>query len=396
MFDRLTRAPEDPILGLIELVRADKRPEKLDLGIGVYVDESGQSPVMSAVRRAELEVLTKQTSKAYLSARGNHRFLELLGELAFSSKLWSKRSDTIASLQTTGCVAALRLAGDILKLCGGRRIWVSGPTWPVHEPIFRAAGLETLPYPYYSVGSSEVNWTAMLAALEGTEAGDAVLLHGSCHNPTGMDLDAAQWSELATTLKAKNAIPLVDVAYAGFGDGWNEDLAGVRGIIDEIDEAIVAFSCSKSFGLYRERTGALFFAGRSPDDVAAALSNALVAARVNYSMPPDHGAAVVAEILSDPELKADWEAELARMRGRIIGLREKLAAEANRSGLDWNFLTKQRGMFSLLPLSPSEVAWLAAEKAIYMPGNGRICLPGLSNSSCEYLARSCALRAKAR
>lgn len=391
MFEKLQPAPPDPILALAGMAQADTRPEKLDLGIGIYLDETGVSPVMAAVREAERRVLEQQVSKAYLPARGNAAFLERLGRRVFSEGLWSGHGDRIGALQSTGCVAALRLGAEILQRTGCSRIWISDPTWPIHAPIFSAAGLEAASYPYYSVGSAGVDWPEMLEALKGIAPGDAVLLHGCCHNPSGADLSVEQWGELSALLSAQQAIPFIDVAYAGLGSGWDADLAGMRSLIGQADEAIVAVSCSKSFGLYRERTGALYFVGVNGRDAEAALSNGLTAARTNYSMPPDHGAAAVAEILGDPQLEQEWSAELGRMRERISGLRQLLAVKAAEAGLDWSFVRDQQGMFSLLPLTPEQVVRLREDFGIYMPANGRVCIPALSVIGCEYLTRSCGM-----
>lgn len=389
MLGNLETPPDDPILALAGLARADGRLEKLDLGIGIYIDENGNSPVMSAVRRAEQHVLDRQTSKAYLSARGNAAFLDLLGERIFAD-IWREAGGRIGSLQSTGCVAALRLAGEVLRKAGVGRIWLSDPTWPIHAPILGAAGMQPVAYPYYRVGDAGVDWKSMRAALENVRAGDAVLLHGCCHNPSGADLDVEQWREIGRLLSAKGAIALIDIAYAGLGDGWDEDLAGVRAILQKVAEAVVAVSCSKSFGLYRERTGAIYFVAETAQAAAGAVANGMVAARTSYSMSPDHGAATVAEILGDPDIDREWAAELASMRERIARLRHVLAAEAARAGMDWSYLKEQRGMFSLLPLAPEQVARLRDDYAIYMPANGRVCLPGLSEQGCRYLAESCA------
>lgn len=388
MFETLALPPDDPILSLGGLAQADPRPEKLDLGIGVYIDETGRSPVMAAVARAEQQVLDRQVSKAYLSPRGNAAFLSRLGNRLFSPELWSSRLGTIEAMQTVGCVAALRLGAELLARLGARRI--SGPTWPIHAPIFTAAGLEPVEYRYYKAGSAGLDWPAMLASLEAVEPGDAVLLHGCCHNPTGADPSLEQWKALAELLAQRRAIAFFDIAYAGLGRGWNEDLEGFRVVIEALDEAIVAVSGSKSFGLYRERVGALFFAGRNPEQVAAVLAQGLAVARTSYSMPPDHGAATVAEILGDPQLTAEWLSELESMRARIAGLRATLADEAQDAGLDWDYLRHQRGMFSLLPLQPADVVQLRLERAVYMPTNGRICIPGLTAEGARHLARSCA------
>jgi aromatic-amino-acid transaminase len=388
MFENLAAAAEDPILSLMAKVSAERRPEKLDLGIGVYIDETGKSPVMSAVRAAEQVVWRSQTTKAYQPAKGNPDFLELLGERVFSPAMWRQLGGRVASMQTTGCVAALRLGGEVLRRSGVSRIWVPEPTWPIHTTIYASAGLTVESFPYCEAGSEQIDWERMQASLAQVQAGDAFLLHGSCHNPSGVDPSLEQWREIAKRLQDCGAIAFVDIAYAGLGDDWEQDLAGVRSLVAIVSEAIVAISCSKSFGLYRERTGALFFLGEGEATAQAALSNGLSIARTSYSMSPDHGAAVVAAILADPALEADWLAELANMRARIRAMRAELVRCAAVEGTDWTFLLNQKGMFSLLPLTPEQVGRLREQFAIYMPANGRICLPGLTEPGCQHLARS--------
>ncbi|MBO9603763.1 MAG: aspartate/tyrosine/aromatic aminotransferase [Novosphingobium sp.] len=391
MFEKLEAAPPDPILALAGLARADTRPQKLDLGIGIYLDEDGNAPVMAAVRRAEQRVLDGEVSKAYLPASGNAAFLERLGRKVFGEGLWTGRRERFGGIQSTGCVAALRLGAEVLRRAGCRRIWVSDPTWPIHDPIFLAAGLEPVSYPYYSVGAAGVAWDEMVGAVSRMERGDAILLHAGCHNPSGADPTIDQWDELAKLLRDREVLPFFDVAYAGLGYGWDEDLAGVRALVEATGEALIAVSCSKSFALYRERTGALYFMSRQAQEVGKVLSNAMSAARTNYSMPPDHGAAAVAELLGDSELEAEWLAELGRMRTRIGTLRETLVQEAFEAGLDWRYLRDQRGMFSLLPLDGEQVVRLRDDFGIYMPTNGRICIPALARIGAGYLAKSCGI-----
>ncbi|WP_165793671.1 aromatic amino acid transaminase [Hyphococcus luteus] len=388
VFDRLEQLPDDPILGLNELISSDPRSEKLNLGVGVYVNDDGITPVMEAVRLAERRIHEEQVSKAYLSPRGRAEFINPLGERIFSNDLWIRRRDRIAGLQTAGCVAALRLGAEVLGASGIREIWVSEPTWPIHAPIFEAAGLKVRRYPYYKTGETGVLWDDMIAKLSGIGPSDAVLLHGCCHNPSGSDLSLEQWRMLSDHLKKRGSIPFIDVAYAGLGEALDNDLAGLRLLTELVDEAVVAVSCSKSFGLYRERTGALYFSGGSKRNVSAALSNALNLARTSYSMPPDHGGAVVAKILSDHELEALWRAELKRMCEKLNGCRAQLAELAEENGLNWGFIREQKGMFSLLPITPAQTKKLREEHAIYMPSNGRINIAGLSNAGCRHLIHS--------
>lgn len=388
VFDQLEQLPDDPILGLNELILADPRSEKLNLGAGVYVNDDGITPVMGAVRHAERKVHEEQVSKAYLSPLGRADFVSRLGERIFSSALWNGRAGRIAGLQTAGCVAALRLGAEVLAASGVRGIWISDPTWPIHAPIFKAAGLQVRNYPYYKTGEAGVLWDEMTATLSGIGPSDALLLHGCCHNPSGADLSQDQWRLLSELLKKRGAVPFIDVAYAGLGETFDSDLAGLRLMTEMVEEAVVAVSCSKSFGLYRERTGALYFSGGGERNVSAALSNAVYMARTNYSMPPDHGAAIVAKILSDGDLEGIWRAELIGMCEKLNRRRAQLADLAEENGLNWSFIRQQKGMFSLLPITPAQNKKLREEYAVYMPDDGRINIAGLSERGCRHLVES--------
>ena len=380
MFDSLTRQPDDPLLALIGLYRADARAEKIDLGVGVYRDEEGATPIFRAVKAAERQLVETQPTKAYVGPEGNPVFLDHLWTLTAGD---AGRGLAKAALQTPGGSGALRLAADLMARMGTRRIRLGLPSWPNHASIFKAAGLEVVGYPFFDVPSQAVLFDRMMEALEGAERGDAVLLHASCHKPTGAGLTAEQWSLAAAAIAKRGLLPLIDIAYQGYGKGLDADAAGLRHLIATVPEALVAVSCSKSFGLYRERTGAIYAVTQSEDSATTVRSNLAALARTSYSMPPDHGATVVATILGDEALKADWMAELESMRGRIVSIRERLATGLARR---WQVLTAvagQEGMVSLLPYEETDVMRLRGEHGIYMPGSGRINIAGLKSAEVD-------------
>ncbi|WPE22200.1 amino acid aminotransferase [Shinella zoogloeoides] len=380
MFDALTRQPDDPLLALIGLFRADERAGKVDLGVGVYRDETGVTRVFRAVKEAERRLVETQQTKAYVGPEGDPVFLERLWALTTGE---AGRGRATAGLQTPGGSGALRLAGDLMARTGTRRIWLGLPTWPNHASIFTAAGLEVVTYPFFDIPSQAVLFERMMEALSGAAPGDAVLLHASCHNPTGANLNTEQWRAVAALVAERGLLPVIDIAYQGYGRGLDEDAAGLRILLSAVPEALVAVSCSKSFGLYRERTGAIYAVCGSAETALTVRSNLAALARVSYSMPPDHGSAVVSMILGDEALMADWKAELESMRLRITAIRERLAAGLSRR---WQVLTairEQEGMFSLLPLEEADVMKLRAEHAIYMPTSGRINIAGLKTAEVD-------------
>lgn len=375
-FDALSEPPADPLLALIELFRDDPRPGKIDLGVGVYRNERGETPVFRAVKQAEQILLETQQTKAYLGPEGDPGFVERLAPLVFGEATTGEPRRT--GVQTPGGTGALRLAADLVAKMNPRpTIWIGTPTWPNHEPIFAAAGLPIERYRYFDPATQRLCFADMLAALGRARAGDVVLLHGCCHNPTGADLDPDQWRELAGLLTTRRLMPLVDLAYQGLGTDLESDAAGTRLVLAQSEEALVAYSCDKNAGLYRERTGALF--ARAPDARAArrVRANLLALARANWSMPPDHGAAVVRTILEDADLLRDWLSELAAMQQRIADVRKRLAAADPRLAP----LGRQTGLFSLLPITPAAVASLRGEHGIYMAGSGRINVAGLQPES---------------
>ena len=380
MFDALAPQPDDPLLALIGLYRADARPGKVDLGVGVYRDETGATPIFRAVKEAERRLVETQPTKAYVGPEGDPVFLERLWDLTAGE---AGRGRAVAGLQTPGGSGALRIGGDLLVRLGVKRIWLGMPTWPNHASIFQAAGLEIATYPFFDIPSQSVLFERMVEALSGAAPGDAVLLHASCHNPTGANLSADQWRAISDLIAARGLMPLVDIAYQGYGRGLDEDAAGLRMLLAAVPEMLVAVSCSKSFGLYRERAGAIYAACGNAGAVPALRSNLAALARVNYSMPPDHGSAIVSTILGDEALKADWMAEIESMRLRITAIRERLAAGLSRRWQVATAIREQEGMFSLLPLEAADVLKLRAEQAIYMPTSGRINIAGLKTAEVD-------------
>ncbi|WP_052757382.1 amino acid aminotransferase [Sphingobium chungbukense] len=366
-FDGLAVQPADALLGLIGLYRADTRPGKIDLGVGVFRDDFGHTPVMRAVKAAEAMLLRDQETKSYLGAEGDVRFAELLAEVAFGAG-----PDRLAGVQTPGGTGALRLGAELItRSRPGATVWIGTPTWPNHAPIFRDAGLAIQTHRFFDVASAAVDFDGMIEDLGEARAGDVLLLHGCCHNPTGAGFTGAQWLEIGRLCAARGLLPFIDLAYQGLGDGLEADAAAMRGLMDALPEAVIAYSCDKNFGLYRERVGALWVQSEASELVRG---NLLALARSLWSMPPDHGAAVVRLVLEYAALRADWTAELDAMRARINGLRAALAASHARLAA----IGGQRGMFALLPLGPEAVEALRREHGIYMAGNGRINIAGLT------------------
>jgi aromatic-amino-acid transaminase len=368
----LAAQPADALLALIGAFRSDPRADKIDVGVGVYRDPQGRTPVLRAVKEAERRLLDEQQSKGYLGPEGDIGYFEALKPIIFGAH---DLSDRLSGLQTPGGTGALRVAAELIaRARPGARIWIGNPTWPNHPPILKAAGLTIVEYDHYNVASQKLSIDAVLTALGHAAPGDVALLHGCCHNPTGADFDIDQWKAIATLLRNRGVLPLIDLAYQGLGQGLDEDAAGTRLTLDTVGEGLIAYSCDKNFGLYRERVGALYAVSRSAAQAGVVQSNLLSLTRANWSMPPDHGAAIVRIILEDPDLSADWRSELAEMRERIQEIRDLLA------GADPALapLATQRGMFSTLPLSADEVARLRDERGIYMPSSGRINLAGLT------------------
>ncbi|WP_454887454.1 amino acid aminotransferase [Sphingomonas oryzagri] len=376
-FDTLERQPDDPLLALIGMHAADDRPDNLDLGVGVFRDRHGRTPVMRAVKRAEEILLATQSSKTYLGPEGDPALIETLGGAVFGAGfpvVWR-------GLQTPGGTGALRLAAELLGRAGSRRIWMARPSWANHAPIFVQAGIEPRLVPAYDVAAQRFDADVILEALASAEKGDAVLLHGCCHNPTGLDPDPAQWERIADVVEARSLLPLIDLAYQGLGDGWDADAAGARQLLSRATYGMLAYSCDKNFGLYRERTGGLFVTAPDLMRCEVLRSHLLVLARTNWSMPPDHGGAVVRTILENPELTARWRGELNEMRARIHRMRLALAHQGRIGSIDLSPIKHGRGMFAMLPLAPHEIDHLRTHHAIYMPHSGRINIAGFDEHS---------------
>jgi len=363
----------DSLLKLIALANADPRPDKIDVGVGVFRDAVGNTPILKVMKEAEQRLVDTQESKSYLGSAGDKRFAELLRPILLGEHAEDER---IAGLQTPGGCGALRLGFELIATANpGARVLVGTPTWPNHPPIIGAVRLEQVDYPYYEIGQGAIRFEDMLEALARGEPGDVALLHGCCHNPTGADLNPVQWAEVADVCRERGLIPLVDIAYQGFGQGLDEDAAGLRGILSQCDEVIVAQSCDKNFSVYRDRVGCLFVKTGSATATAAAMGHVFQRAREMWSMPPDHGAAAARIILDDPELRARWLVELTGMRDRINAVRQRIAAADPRLA----FIGRQYGMFSMLPLSVEQVLKLREDHGIYMADSGRFNVVGLGD-----------------
>ncbi|MBU0902210.1 aspartate/tyrosine/aromatic aminotransferase [Pseudomonas sp. MIL19] len=390
-FQHIARVPGDPILGLMDAYRADRNPAKLDLGVGVYKDAHGLTPIPRAVKLAELTLQQSEATKSYIGGHGDALFGRLLSQLVLGADN-PLLEDRAAATQTPGGTGALRLSAEFIAHClPGRGIWLSDPTWPIHESIFAAAGLRVGHYPYVGA-DNQLNVEAMLAALSHVPKGDVVLLHACCHNPTGFDLTADDWTRVLAVVKARELLPLIDFAYQGFGDGLEEDAWAVRLFAAELPELLITSSCSKNFGLYRERTGALIVCAETPAKLQDVRSQLAFLARNLWSTPPAHGAAVVANILADSELHTLWMDELDSMRQRIVSLRAGLVEALQAHGLAERFahINQQRGMFSYTGLSAQQVQRLRDEFSVYMVGSGRANMAGLDANRLDQLANAIA------
>jgi aspartate aminotransferase len=393
MFEALKAFPADPILGISAAYAADTSRDKVDVGVGVYRDESGATPVMRAVRLAAERVAATETTKAYLPTSGNAGFNRAISDLVLGAAHPAVAEGRAVTLQTPGGCGALRLAADLVHLVAPQApVALSAPTWPNHPALIGGAGLKTVAYPYYDAASHSLTFSAMLGSLAALPPGAVVLVQPTCHNPTGADLAAAQWEELIDLMKHRELLPLLDVAYQGLGEGLDADVHWLRRVTSEVPECLVTVSCSKNFGLYRERTGAIVYVGRSAAETKAVHTNLMMLARRMYSMPPDHGAALVAAIWADAGLRAEWQRELDAMRERLAGLRAQLAAALAVAlpTRDYSFIARQRGMFSLLGLGPDVVEALRRDEHIYCAPDSRINIAGLSPVGIERLVAAIA------
>jgi aspartate aminotransferase len=391
MFNSLVAAPPDPILGLTEAFKKDPNPNKVNLGVGVYKDARGRTPVLASVKRAEEKLLRAEDTKNYLPIEGHAEFDAATLALLFGADHTLLHSGRAITAQAPGGTGALRVAADfIASTLGAKTVWLSDPTWPNHPNVFQAAGLKTATYPYFDKSRNSVAFDAMLAALNNMPEGDVVVLHGCCHNPTGVDLDQTQWRAVAEVVAERALLPVVDFAYQGFGEGLAADAVGLAKLADHCPDMLVASSYSKNFGLYNERVGALTLVVARPDTADTALSHIKRVIRANYSNPPAHGAAVVAAVLNDPELRAQWEAEVREMRDRINTMRHLFVETLHEKGVtqDFSFIARQRGMFSFSGLTPEQVKALRERHAVYVVGSGRISVAGMTEDNMDYLCRA--------
>lgn len=386
MFETLTEQPADKILQLMQMYREDPREGKIDLGVGVYKDATGKTPVMRAIKAAEKKLWEEQDSKAYTGLAGDPAFADAMIDLVLSD---SVARENIAAVATPGGTGAVRQAFELARLARSDvRVFVSDPTWPNHVSILKYLGIEVVTYRYFDGETRGVNFEGMVEDLAKAGPGDIVLLHGCCHNPTGANLNLTQWQEVVDLLNKTGAVPMIDIAYQGFGDGLEEDAAAVRLVASSVPECLIAASCSKNFGVYRERTGLLMSIAADASRTKLNQGTLAFLNRQNYSFPPDHGARVVTMVLTDPALRADWQAELEEVRTSMLGLREQLASELQRlSGSDrFGFIAQHRGMFSRLGASAELVQKLREEHAIYMVGDSRLNIAGLNKTSVPILA----------
>ena len=388
MFETLKPQPADKILALVQKFKEDPRPQKIDLGVGVYKNAEGVTPVMRAVKAAEHQLWQDETTKSYVGLTGDPAFSDGMIQMVLGDAV---PRGAVAAAATPGGTGAVRQAFELARLANPDvRVLVSNPTWPNHVSMLRYLGIEMVPYRYFDEATCGVDFEGMTADLAQAKAGDVVLLHGCCHNPTGANLNTAQWQSVVDLLAKSGATPMIDIAYQGFGDGLEEDAAATRLIAASLPETIIAASCSKNFGIYRERTGLLMAISQDVSKQLVTQGTLAYLNRQNFSFPPDHGARLVTIVLNDPALCADWKAELEQVRLGMLDLRQSLATELqSRAGSDrFGFLAQHRGMFSRLGTTPDMVERLRVEHAIYMVGDSRMNIAGLNATSVPILAQA--------
>ena len=381
MLDRLQDTPPDALLALISQFAADERADKIDLGVGVYRTDDGATPVFEAVKGGERRLLDEQDSKSYLGPEGDKGFVKALMPIVFGAD--ADTGDLIDGLQTPGGTGAVRLAVALAELAGVTRVHLGAPSWPNHVPIIEDVGLEAVTFSHSNDdGSADID--ALLEVIRAGGEDDAVLIHACCHNPTGVDYSAEQWDAIADALSTSPVLPIIDSAYQGLGEGLEEDAAGLRKVLAKVPYALVAYSCDKNFGLYRDRVGAFYIKVAKADDMGPALSNAAALARANWSMPPDHGAATVRIVLSDEGLRKTWLTELESMRKRLRWVRAYLAGADNKvEGVPLAHLEEQNGLFAMLPLNKDQIGRLKTDHGVYMAGSGRINIAGLTKGNID-------------
>jgi aromatic-amino-acid transaminase len=387
MLNALHAQPQDKILQLIQMYKDDPRDTKIDLGVGVYKDATGLTPVMRAVKAAEKQLWEVEKTKTYTGLAGEPAYAEAMQSLLLDGTV---PADRLSAVATPGGTGAIRQALELIQLASpDATVWLSNPTWPNHPSIIKYLGMKMAEYRYFDADSRGVDFDGMMADIAQAKPGDVVLLHACCHNPTGANLTLPQWSAVADSLEKTGAIPFIDIAYQGFGDGLEEDAAGMRLLASRMPELLIAASCSKNFGIYRERTGILIAVSPKAEMRAVVQGNLAFLNRQNFSFPPDHGARLVTMILNDPSLRADWQAELEEVRTNMLSLRESLAAELRRlSGSDrFGFLAQHRGMFSRLGATPEQVETLRRDHGIYMVGDSRMNIAGLNARTVPILAK---------
>ena len=380
MFESLAQQPADALLQLIKLHNADPRADKIDLGVGVYRTGQGDTPVFAAIKQAEAKLLATQDSKAYLGPEGDMGFVNALKPYIFADAVDMRR---IEGMQAPGGTGGVRLAIDLARLAGVKRVWMGTPSWPNHAQIVAASGLELKTFGHMTKAGIADCDTLFAALREADAATDAVLLHGCCHNPTGVDYTPAQWDEVAALLAETGVLPILDLAYQGLGHGMMEDAYGVRKVCASVPEALIAYSCDKNFGMYRYRVGAFYVLTKDGADLEPAMSNGAAIARATWSMPPDHGAAAVRLILEDVGMTRVWLDELETMRARMRQVRGRLAATGSIGPIDMVAVGAQNGLFAMLPLTPDQIMTLRSKHGIYMAGSGRINIAGLTAGNIE-------------
>ena len=391
MFENLKPVAIDPILGLMVAFKADNRAEKIDLGVGVYQDDRGRTPVMASVKQAESRLMELETTKSYQGMAGDPDYNQRMMELLLGKDHSILSTGRVKSIQAPGGSGALRVGAEVIRRARPEsKLWVGIPTWPNHIPLLGSAGFDIKQYPYYDMDARQVYTEKMMETLRQVPVGDLVLLHGCCHNPTGADLTNEQWDSIADLALERGFIPFIDTAYQGLGNGLDQDAYGMRMMAERLPEVIIASSCSKNFGLYRERTGSITFIAETSEQADIVVSQAMSTARSIYSMPPAHGALLVSMVLGDPQLRSQWEAELEEVRLRIKSMRNLLcdSLENNAAGMDFSHIKRQNGMFSFLGITTPQLERLRTEFGIYIVSSTRINLAGVNSNNIEHLTQS--------
>lgn len=389
MFEVLSELPADPILGLSAAFKEDTNTSKIDLGVGVYKDEQGRTPILSSVAKAQTILLEKEDSKTYITPQGVQGYIDNMLQMLLGKSSSALLENRVSAVQAPGGTGSLRILADLVKRCNAdATVWVSDPTWANHIPLMKNAGLNLEVYPYFDKATASINFDGMTDCLAKVKKGDIVLLHGCCHNPTGADLNHQQWQKVLELAQNVGFVPFVDIAYQGFGDGLEEDVYGLRLLVDNLPEVLLAASCSKNFGLYRERVGLAAMITSSSESRRITQSQIQSVARGIYSMPPSYGGALVDIILSDAALRSEWEQEVSDMRTRMQSLRELLVAKLIEKGAqrDFHFVTQQKGMFSFLCITPEQVQKMRNDYSVYFVDSSRVNIAGISTTNVDYLA----------